>query len=181
MFSNRALKKRQRQKRIERYHTRKFRHQTHISLVHFHYRAPSHIQFILTSSYSIRHYLPASRILLYTHGRIYCLNTNNTTLLTCWRILLIFYNFMSFFGCGHFSLFLCLFCFCSYTNTFSSDFPQVQLLPSQCSLCTSPLNKPNHTFGLRLLIYAIRHIHYRALYDGSVVSWTAECVLCRRT
>ena len=28
------------------------------------------------------------------------------------------------------------------------QFPTVQLLLSHCSLCTSPLNKPDHTFGL---------------------------------
>jgi hypothetical protein len=53
-----------------------------------------------------------------------------------------------FIGCGYFSLLSTLFRFYSYRNTFSSNFPTVQLSLSPCSLCTSPLNKSDHTFGL---------------------------------
>ena len=98
MFSKKALKHRQRQRQIKRSHTRKFRHQTHNSLVHFHYTAPSIIQFISPSSDSIRHSLPASHILLCSHGRMYFVSIHNAILWTCWRILLIFYNFLCFLG-----------------------------------------------------------------------------------
>jgi len=74
---------------------------------------------------------------------------------------------------------------------------KVQLLLSQCSLCTSPLHKKDHTPRVWsflcngdvhrehccLLIYTIRHVHKQkaALYDQSTAIYTVEGELCTGT
>ena len=98
MFSKKALKKGKDRDKLQDVTQETVRHQTHNSLVHFHYPAPSITQFTLPSSDSIRHSLPACHILLCSHVRMYFVSVHNTILWTCWRILLIFYNFLRFLG-----------------------------------------------------------------------------------
>jgi hypothetical protein len=89
----------------------------------------------------------ASHIFTYLREQMYCVKVNNVMFQICWRILLIFYNFICLFRWR--LLLIPLANLLVFINSkYYFNFPQVQLLLSHCSLCTTPLHKQDHTFGL---------------------------------